>query len=536
MTNMNNTELGCPRKAPPRACSCGFKDNGDERRRREHDEEAERERCKADADGRPFWMRSHASPEELGREYREQSRRQEAEREQEQRLKLEAEVRARKDAAEKERQRCAEWRRRNAPHAPHLRAPPASVLDDDLRTALLSFPKSHDPHNQEGSPIVRIAPRLAIFAGGRPTIISGGPESMKSFSLSEIGLRVASGAPAAFGGAVPIELRGRVVHLDFENPGAHRTRERYRRLGGADALNDLLDVCAPVLFLDDPLVERSLIALLYGVVLCIIDSMQFGCRHQSERYGAALAMLGRVSAQTGTAMLVILHPVKGWEKRNGLDRLDFVTGRELDTVLWLQKDAHQITTITTIKNANSIGPIEPLCVRLTDEGEEDGVTGLSERIRFDAVGADSPRRSPSPAERLRRRILRALANGPLSGRAVRQEVKGGTDAIREELDALFAAGVIIFDDESRYVLLDGGPSRTAEPQASTERRREIMDLGSSAPPVEPVESPDVQNPNGYVDHRGPFRTADGVARGSSPCKGESRGTPPRSKRARRARQ
>jgi hypothetical protein len=392
---------------------------------------------------------------------------------------------------------------------------------------LTGFPSAIFAHN-ESSAIAPIARRLALFAGGRPMVISGGPEVMKTLASSEIGLRVGLGAPHAFGGAVPIEIGGRVCHLDYENPGAHRTIERYYRLGGYDALNapddDPLEVKAPNIFLDDPRAEEVLASLLDGVVLCIVDSIQFACRHQSEHYSAALAKLGRVSAATGTAILAILHPVKGWEKRQGLDRLDFVSGREFDTALWLDKDARQITTITSIKNANGVGPIEPLRVRLVDQGGIDPVTGLSERIRFEAVASAPERRVTSPAERVRRRILRALTDGPLSGRDLRNEVTGGNEAILSAATAMRAEGVIALDDEGRYTLAKGGPSRSADVPTISEKHNEITVRGSLGSVAEISEPLDPENLNGRAVRRGPDRSAEGVVRGSSPPKGGSRVT------------
>jgi hypothetical protein len=449
-----------------------------------------------------------------------------------------AEAEARYKRAEQEKidtelQRQDEWRKK---HASHLRVPPASVPDNEPD----GFPVGGSYWEQVA--IVPVVPRLAIYAGGRPTVISGGPEVMKSFVCCEIALSVGLGDSYGFGGAVPIKQHGHVVHLDWENPGAHRTTQRYRRLAGdgedvldggvllANGVLGWVDVRSPTMFLDDPNAEESLIELLYGAVLCIVDSLQFACRHQSEKYSAILAMLGRVSATTGCAIIVILHPVKGWERRQGLDRLDFVTGREFDTALWLDKDARQITTFTSIKNANGAGPIEPLRVRLVDQGGIDPVTGLSERIRFEAVASAPERRVTSPAERVRRRILRALADGPLSGRQVREEVTGGNDAIVSELSVMRAEGVIILDDEDRYVLPQRGPSRSVDAPAISEKHNEIMVRSFSGSELEIGGPPDPKNTNGCAVLRGPDRSVDGVVRGPLPPKGEGRVLTPKKKK------
>jgi len=365
-----------------------------------------------------------------------------------------------------------------------------SELYDLERTG---FPSAVSIANKSNS-VAPIARRLGIFAGGRPTVISGGPEAMKSFVSSEIALRVGLGDSHGFGGEVRIEMHGHVVYLDYENPSANRTVERFPRLGGHDAVEALklseygvarIDVKAPNIFLDDPRAEQLLIEILDGVALCVVDSIQFGCRHQAEHYSAAIARLGRVSAVTGCAIVVILHPIKGWERRQGLDRLDFVTGREFDTALWLEKDSKQVTTITSIKNANAAGPIETLRVRLVDEGEVDEVTGLSERIRFEAVGV--PTKAPpklTATEKVRRRILRALEDEQLSYRGLREEVTGNNAAIKAVLDELVQVGDVVQDPEtSLYALAGGGPSRSLggdEISKNTEKR--------AVPPVRAVDT------------------------------------------------
>ena len=462
-------------------------------------------------------------------------RREQAERLAEQ-LAREVKQRAKvRELEELERERCAEWRRR---HAPHLRVPPASLPDVEPD----GF--EHDYRgDEEPSAVVPIAPRLAIHAGGRPIVISGGPGAMKSFVSSEIALSVALGELHAFGGEVPIKQRGYVVHLDWENPGAHRTMQRYRRLAGdgyavledgvwlANGVLGLLDVRAPTVFLDDPRAEKALTQLLYGAVICIIDSIQFACRHHSEHYSAALATLGRVSALTGCAILVILHPVKGFERRQGLDRLDFVTGREFDTALWLEKDVRQVTTITSVKNANGAGPIEPLRVRLVDEGGVDSLTGLSDQIRFQALAtAGSDHRVASTAERVRRRIMEALADGPLTGKKLRAKIKGGNEAILDELNAMRAEGIVVLDEEGRFALAQGCPSRSVDGPARAEIRNEIMVRSFLRSEVETAGTLDIEKVNGSAVLRGPDRSVDRVVRGPLPPKGEGRVPTPKKKK------
>jgi hypothetical protein len=403
---------------------------------------------------------------EVQRREREQA--QAAERHaQRERERADSDKRQRKEAAARvrEQQKCERERvdRWHATYGQQLVVPPVDFGDDDELSS--EFDGAFASSYANKAKRVPVARRLAIWSGGRVTIASGAPSAMKTLTCLGMGIAVSIGESSALGGALPIEMHGFVVYLDFENPGGLITELRCQRLGGDCALhNCYLDILSPSISLCDANAETLLTRLLYGVAVCVVDSLQHGCRYKSEQYSEVLAMLGRVSKKTGTAIIVIVHPVKDWARREGLQRLDFITGREVDTALWFTKDPQGVLTIESIKNANGKEPIEPLRVRLVDGDTIDPDFG-EVPIRFEEVvgrshkrgsktkrgASDAPTAAPkgpggrprlagTPAER----IVGVLgSDGPLGYEELLRRARGRRPVVARALKELVRVGLVV---------------------------------------------------------------------------------------------
>ena len=178
---------------------------------------------------------------------------------------------------------------------------------------------------------------------------------------------------AAIGGAEHAPLRVRPVGMP--------QRSDIHQIADSTYQNGDINVWGGRMSLNDPRVERYLRHQLHPSnnvgggrrrAIVGIDSLQAACEHQPETYSPALTMLSRVQAVTGSTIIAIVHPVKGWERRPpGLGRLDHISGREADTVLWVDQDAARHHHNLVHQERQRAGAIEPVRVRLRDIGEVD---------------------------------------------------------------------------------------------------------------------------------------------------------------------
>ncbi len=154
------------------------------------------------------------------------------------------------------------------------------------------------------------------LAPGRPALLFGAAGAGKTVIAQSLALCVAAGIPAW--GQFSTRA-GHVLHVDYDQ-GEGPTRKRYRRLaaGHAIELSDLGDRLRfapfpPVYLSSGDKAETFFRECCQGVALCVIDALRAALPNLDEndsRIGAHLAICSRVSAQTGTAFLVLHHQGK----------------------------------------------------------------------------------------------------------------------------------------------------------------------------------------------------------------------------------
>lgn len=156
------------------------------------------------------------------------------------------------------------------------------------------------------------------LAPGAPGLITGYGGSGKTTLVQHLALCVVSGRPLL--GRWPVR-QGAVTHLDYEQ-GADLTRRRYLTLGlgdlPAEAQARLRFASLPTRRLTDDDAAVHLLRAAQGQTLLIVDSLVAASSLDDENAADArrpLDLLGRVSAVTGCAVLVIHHSKK--DRSNG---------------------------------------------------------------------------------------------------------------------------------------------------------------------------------------------------------------------------
>lgn len=386
---------------------------------------------------------------------------------------------------------------------------PMPDAEDEAQPRLPVEP-SHD-----GSSVI-VIPRFGAMRAGRPVLIYGPPESFKSWILAELGIAIALGEPTAWGG-VPIHIRGKFLHLEYENPRS-TTQERLDRLcrgRGVDYGDTRHILKKPAIKLTDPDAEERLTRECWGVAACGLDSLQAACDEREEEFSPVLGMLARVSDRTGTTFFPIVHAVKHPERVSGMQRLQFISGRECDSAWWVEQRSGYIHI--EIDKASNVpaDSVQPAKMRL--------VGGIGEPIHFELSGSPGAKaaRPMTAAEKVRKRIVRVLVDlGALSKRGLREEVTGGNDMIGDVLTQLVQEGEVQLDPETGlYSLVEGGPSRSVEARSNCENiektavRRDPGDAPSTdqRPHATSIEKKAVR--------RGPSRSADHRSVRARPLKG-----------------
>jgi len=155
-----------------------------------------------------------------------------------------------------------------------------------------------------------------LIAPGRVTLAAGSPDSGKTLSWQSIAVSVASGAKAWE--AFDVQRRGLVVHLNWDQP-LEDTKRRYRRLLAGrdltvDAVRGYLEVIDdPPFALDTDVGIAELRAICRGATMVIIDALTGALGEIDEKdpiIGRWLRKMGKISEQTGCAIVVIHHAVK----------------------------------------------------------------------------------------------------------------------------------------------------------------------------------------------------------------------------------
>lgn len=154
------------------------------------------------------------------------------------------------------------------------------------------------------------------LAPGAVTLVAGYGYSRKTMALQSLAVSVASGEDVW--GVFKCK-KGRVVHLDYEQ-GRRLTQERYQRLcrGMGFDIRDLPDgslsvACMPRLYLETQQAIDSLMPIVEGAALVIVDSMRAAFPHADENSSEVrsyLDALNHVSERTEAMMGVIHHARK----------------------------------------------------------------------------------------------------------------------------------------------------------------------------------------------------------------------------------
>lgn len=161
------------------------------------------------------------------------------------------------------------------------------------------------------------------LAPGAVSLVAGYGYSRKTMALQSLALSVATGRDVW--GVFRVR-QGPAVHLDYEQ-GRRLTQERYQRLAIgmgielAEVDESLLRVaCMPRLYLDTQEAIDSLMPVVDGAALVIVDSLRAAFPHADENSSEVrsyLDALNHVSERTGATIKVIHHARKPQADGNG---------------------------------------------------------------------------------------------------------------------------------------------------------------------------------------------------------------------------
>lgn len=291
---------------------------------------------------------------------------------------------------------------------------------------------------------------------GRVLALSGFGDAGKTFAGMDLLLAVAAGGVAM--GSVKVDIEGPVLHIDYEQQ-YHVTAMRYQRLAkgrGIDlaSLGDRLQYAsgtegkgrAPLLTVENA--ERWLTRVCAGKSVVLVDNFSAstgGGLDMNKSSSAEIPyMLGRVSAATGAALLLVIHETKPsgdrdssrtkGQKMMGSAQIHGALGGGLG---FTRVDSGAIMVEQT-KATMGQAP-EPAYFRLVDEGPTDASTRCSESLRLEWVPAEEQAEESEKAKRVKaapprgmvRDVLAFLMkHGPCSGNHVRLGVDG-TNAVKD---------------------------------------------------------------------------------------------------------
>lgn len=280
-----------------------------------------------------------------------------------------------------------------------------------------------------------VVPRLAIAGSGRASLVYGPPGGGKSITTMTLALAVASGQPWA---GVHATRCADVLWIDAEvGPWMTRSRlQRIARAAGIDAtdLEDRLRVAIhPSLTLDSPTAERVLTATCRRYGLVVIDSLSAlsgAAEEHTPEMGRIMLMLGRVSAATGAAILVLHHTRRDGELRGSTS---IPAGAEC---IWHVVDVDGAAG--TLRHVRSpMGEMQPdIRYRIVDvpiDGDPRG--GLA--LALDTEDGRGANRQASIDEAI---VAHLAAVGGSSGRALTEAMERRDDVVRAAVERLIRAG------------------------------------------------------------------------------------------------
>lgn len=161
------------------------------------------------------------------------------------------------------------------------------------------------------------------MAPGAVSLVAGYGYSRKTMALQSLALSVAAGRPAW---GVYSVRRGPVLHLDYEQ-GRRLTQERYQRLARGIGLDlqelpegQLRVACMPRVYLETQAAVDSLLPLVEGAALVIVDSLKAAFPHADENSSdvrSYLDAMNRLSERTGVVIAMIHHARKPNPQQGG---------------------------------------------------------------------------------------------------------------------------------------------------------------------------------------------------------------------------
>lgn len=168
-------------------------------------------------------------------------------------------------------------------------------------------------------------------APGRPNILAAYGGLGKTWQVLAMALSVSTGIE--YLGAAPAKT-GRAIVLSYET-GRRRLKRRLRRLVRGYGIGgdfSKLEFCAQEdldVYLNSDESEEEITKLCQGVTLLVVDALlqgSPGLRENDAEISKPLHMLGRVSARTGCAIVVIHHERKSNDETSGSPRGESLRG------------------------------------------------------------------------------------------------------------------------------------------------------------------------------------------------------------------
>lgn len=236
-------------------------------------------------------------------------------------------------------------------------------------------------------------------------------------------------------------VQTRALLLDAE-VGPYLTPQRIQRIARAmgvtaEDIGDRLRVAIyPRIALDQPDAEAILTATCAGFGLVILDSLSAlsgGAEEHTPEMGKLLIMLGRVSAATGAAIVVLHHTRRDGETRGSTS---IYAGAEC---IWrmVEVDRGQ----ATLRHERSpMGDLQPDLTLAIHDVEVDGDPRAGLAVRVLEPERTAPRTAEASVDDLLSRLVSVVARRPgCSSRTLRVEVGGRgalVDAAADEAERL----------------------------------------------------------------------------------------------------
>jgi putative DNA primase/helicase len=307
------------------------------------------------------------------------------------------------------------------------------------------------------------------LAPGFPTMIAGYGFAGKTVACQQILLALAAGGLVleSFPSAP-----ARVVHIDWDQ-GPRTTIERYQRICFAAGWNLSELVCSgrlsvsslPESYLTDKKTINLLCTILEGVSVCLIDSMTSalpGVDENSRDVAEYLYALGRVSAKTGCAILVLHHYRKSSPSVKDEDPAQLIRGNgaiynALSTAYGISGKKGEGALWRCVKERHTGREPEPFWVRVEDVGLANaGKPPPGLRVMLGSLSPDELARRRVERELKReidldRNILAAIrsAKGRVKTKTALHKIVGGRkEDVFERIDALMDTGSLLIFNEA----------------------------------------------------------------------------------------